>query len=410
MKKKRRIARESRKEAVQKERQGRTRALLVKFGLWDELTKLGLKDVLLRAYNPKFEFSVSEEIPADEHIQNLLRDLIAAAQRATFNCPLLGDEYPIVDYLIYVHPLATTLCRIQIENLSRELQLKLERIKPLVEIDTSLNAFDEMYYQNLHRVVAGYGKIDNYLYRISWTADQTPHGRLKHRLVINRVKPEQRVVKKDMELRTAYRCGIPMLNDVDWTEWPSTALGEKNDDRKYPVFIQRHVFERLYDRAGQIFYGEGFEAAMQYHLALALWDPKIHPRDDGSLLVEFHMGKYKLGYLVARKMDDLILVETFLFLTMDGTPEGNQLWKQLRLRRADKQLQGLDKLGTFVCTDVALDPALVELFTKCGCGHLFQMRTDLSVDQFVAGYAADIRKYLRLKPDRSLDIIRNVSK
>lgn len=136
----------------------------------------------------------------------------------------------------------------------------------------------------------------------------------------------------------------------------------------------------------------------QYHLATSLSDPTILHRGVGRYLVEYRVGKYKIGYLVAKKVDDVILVETFLFLTMDGTPEGIELKRRWQLERTGKQFTGLDCLATFLCTDVAVDPDLVDLFTECGCGHLFEMRNDLGIDDTRTGFAADIRKYLQLKP------------
>ena len=46
-------------------------------------------------------------------------------------------------------------------------------------------------------------------------------------------------------------------------------------------------------------------------------------------------------------MEDSVLIHTFLFLTMDGTPEGTELWRQLRLSRGDKAYLGLDDIVTF---------------------------------------------------------------
>jgi hypothetical protein len=197
-----------------------------------------------------------------------------------------------------------------------------------------------------------------------------------------------------------------MCGCVEWAFWPSRELDLGDDDKTYPVFVQSHVFEMLQKRAGHIFYGDGLKARLHYCLVFALCYANIQLRRDGAFLVEYYFGKYKIGYLLARKQDDLILVETFLFLTMDGTPEGDELLKQLRLKRADKEYQGLDDLRTFVSTDLAVDTELVEIFTKCGCGHLFELGKALRDEQipeefasrFLApGYAAGIRKYLRMK-------------
>ena len=137
--------------------------------------------------------------------------------------------------------------------------------------------------------------------------------------------------------RRVYRCGFTDLDGVTWIEWSSSALGLKHEDRTYPVFVQRHALRTYLDRVGQVFCGDQLEGRLQDALALSLIDPEIRQRADGTFLAEYHLSKYKLGYVVARKLDDLILIETFLFLTMDGTPEGIELKKQWKLERAGKE-------------------------------------------------------------------------
>jgi hypothetical protein len=39
--------------------------------------------------------------------------------------------------------------------------------------------------------------------------------------------------------------------------------------------------------------------------------------------VEYWLNMHKIGYLLARRGDKAVMVHTFLFLTMDGTPEAS---------------------------------------------------------------------------------------
>ena len=394
-----RNTRESRNQAKQQDRRNRLRALLVQLGLWNEFPQPHVRTRLLNAYCPKIKFSAADEIPVREPIETLLRELETAIRNATFDCRLLGRSFSIDDYFAYVRPLADTLGCIQAANLGATLQLKLQEAVSLRDDETTSKALDAMYYENLHLLLTNYGKLDGYIYFLSLNLERTPGGRLQQHIVLNRAQPERRMIAKGTERRAAYRCGVPVLNKVEWAEWPSSVLGMESEEKTYPVYVQRHVLERLYDRGGDGFYGKGLESGLQYFLSESLCDPKIHSgkRNDGTFLVEYHLLNLKIGYLVARKLDDLILVETFLFLTMDGTPEGIELKKQLKLERAGKQYTGLDRLWTFMCTDLALDPDLVEILTKCNCGDLFKMRELFRVDRFRIGDAADIRKYLRLK-------------
>ena len=222
----------------------------------------------------------------------------------------------------------------------------------------------------------------------------------RQQILVHRVRPERRQIIKDNLRRPAYRCGYGRMDGVEWIQWRSSTLGLMEEDRVYPVFVQSHVFHQLRGRVGHVFGNQGIEGHLHMYLAFSLDDPVILPnrRNDGSVLVEYHLGNHKVGYLVARKLDDLILVETFLFLTMDGTPEGDRFRRQLQLDRPGKEYAGLDDLWTYLLSDAVLDPDLVDLLGKCGCGHLFEMSKALEINEFEPGHAHYIRSVLRLKP------------
>lgn len=120
-------------------------------------------------------------------------------------------------------------------------------------------------------------------------------------------------------------------------------------------------------------------------------------RSTDKYLVDYNLGPHKIGYLVASRLDDAVLIESFLFLTMDGTPEGTALWKKLRLSRMDKEHLGLDRIHTFLMTDIQHDPSLFAILNECGCGHLFRIVKELPRDQYLPGYANELRRYLGIQ-------------
>ena len=94
-------------------------------------------------------------------------------------------------------------------------------------------------------------------------------------------------------------------------------------------------------------------------------------------------------------LEDKAIVRSFLVLTMNGTPEGDNLYNHLKLSRYDKEYLKLDKLETFVQSDLQDDPKLRDIFSKCGCEHLFKM-TNETFERPLVGFAEDIRKYLQI--------------
>ena len=70
---------------------------------------------------------------------------------------------------------------------------------------------------------------------------------------------------------------------------------------------------------------------------------------------------------------DKLVIRTFLFLTNNGTPEGKKLHNLIGLQKADKEFLKIDKLSTFVNSDIKENEKLKALFCEAGCGDLFQL-------------------------------------
>ena len=83
-----------------------------------------------------------------------------------------------------------------------------------------------------------------------------------------------------------------------------------------------------------------------------------------------------------------------------------KLWSTLRLTKKDKQYTGLDRLSTFVLSDMKDDPELVAVFEECGCGHLFEIGDEEPTERQLRGTAADVRSYLGNQLDRAVTEIR----
>ena len=67
-----------------------------------------------------------------------------------------------------------------------------------------------------------------------------------------------------------------------------------------------------------------------------------------------------------------MVIRTFLFITFSGTPEGLKLSQITGLNMFDKKYLSIDKLSTFMKADIRENPVLADLFTRAGCGDLFQ--------------------------------------
>ena len=197
----------------------------------------------------------------------------------------------------------------------------------------------------------------------------------------------------DGKKRKVYRCGVFIANpDIKWIQWDSTKIPQLDKNKVYDVYVQMHAINRLFERLSCL---EESHGALYQWMWNSFLEPNCIRQSDNSFLVEFLYGPYKLGYFKVYLLEDKAIVRSFLFLTMSETPEGDKLYKALKLSRVDKEYLKLDQLKTFVDSDLQDDPELRDIFSKCGCGHLFETTKD-SFERPLVGFADDIRKYLQI--------------
>jgi hypothetical protein len=197
--------------------------------------------------------------------------------------------------------------------------------------------------------------------------------------------------------RRAYRCGLPWwLQGVRWLECDGAALGLE-EGRKYPIFIQSHALHKLRERLPEELLTE-----RDIHMGLleSLTDFRVERLEEDAYRIEYHLTGHRVGYLTARVAQGKVVITTFLFLTMSGTREGRQLQEKLRLTRWDIEYQGLDRLGTFLSTDIHQDPSLAAVLEKCGCGSLLALARSGFAPEQVPGRAEELKRYLLISECR----------
>jgi hypothetical protein len=143
-----------------------------------------------------------------------------------------------------------------------------------------------------------------------------------------------------------------------------------------PVYISEHALNRLDERMGCICPGY-----MQMFLCISLMNGAGQYLNDGRLLVDFIAFKKKIGYLVLSIQRNSILVHTFLLITASSTPEGKKLREQFGIQKADSLYLGIDKLSTFIHSNILQHEDVCELFRTAGCGSLLEVCEVLKNDE-----------------------------
>jgi hypothetical protein len=94
----------------------------------------------------------------------------------------------------------------------------------------------------------------------------------------------------------------------------------------------------------------------------SLQNPKFTYDSNNKLLIEYRFFDTKTGYLRVNIVNDIILTGTFLFVTNNGTPEGQLLDKNKGLQKSDKEYLNIDKLSTFMNSDLDKNEEVQKIF------------------------------------------------
>jgi len=210
--------------------------------------------------------------------------------------------------------------------------------------------------------------------------------------IINQKEPETELLEIDGHKRTVYRIFANIKQVYTPLVLTPENLGITGMLQTFPlkVYIQQHALDRLKERVGNYF------SDISYILVIeSLLERPIHS-DNGRLLFPFMNSRSKLGYLSAVITGDKLVVLTFLFITNNGTPEGKRLHDLIGLQKEDKKYLGIDKLSTFIRSDIGQNEKLKDLFCKAGCGALFELSKAglVQPDQKEILCAAYIARYL----------------
>ncbi|HEX2956292.1 MAG TPA: hypothetical protein VHO70_05655, partial [Chitinispirillaceae bacterium] len=156
------------------------------------------------------------------------------------------------------------------------------------------------------------------------------------RIVLYKVDPVVMEFELDGVRRRAYRvgrCGKGSV--VAWSRY--SFLG-----REYPVYIQNHAVEALEKRIDTT-----KTSLLLFYLTFSLEKPELRYYEGKYLLTYRIDNNTKVGYFVCSFVSGCLVLRTFLFITYDGTPEGDLINVKLELDKRSKAYMGLGKYSTY---------------------------------------------------------------
>lgn len=210
-----------------------------------------------------------------------------------------------------------------------------------------------------------------YWYKHKFVSPESIPNLTENRIIAYSVVPEMIHVEIDGKARPAYRLGWAFVEyGPKWLSLKPSQLGIKNAFAEIPldVYIQSHALNRLSERV-DCFY----DGLTQFNLYNSLKNPAITYDANNKLLIEFSFFDNKAGYFRADIVNGIILIRTFLFITNSGTPEGLKLEKNTGLKLLDKKYLEIDKLSTFMNSDLGTNEAARKVLTSSGCQSIIDL-------------------------------------
>ena len=128
------------------------------------------------------------------------------------------------------------------------------------------------------------------------------------------------------------------------------------------IYVQSHLLHRFKERV------DIYEAPNRnflLHVSLT-YMVKVVPAGNQSFIACFAEPHYHIGYFAFFVQDDNIVLNTFIPLISESTPEGKKLQKLLPFKNEDYTYLGMDKLSFFTDIDFEQIPALKNAMIDSG--------------------------------------------
>ena len=333
-----------------------------------------VSDILLHElYNARvhsFKIIVPSEFSVPSDIINDARKLISGWSKKV-KMTVIPDKLELTVEEFYTVFLTLTInLDILLNAKLKSHQLFKEKLNNFIE-EVFKKSYEELYV-SLLTMEYYHTDIGKTLYWLNHEMVPTPGLRngVDNLIIFNCCKLESAPVVIEGKQRPVVRLGYSFPNfGIEYITIKSSDFGldKSFGDKPLDVYIQSHALQRLSERIDCYLKG-----SVHYCLFMSLKDPKVFYVNN-NLLIEYRYFNMKTGYLRIEIIDDKVVIKTFLFVTNNGTPEGQMLEKITGLKKLDKKYLALDRLSTFMSSDIGNNEKVKEIFTSAGCQCLLDL-------------------------------------
>ncbi len=247
----------------------------------------------------------------------------------------------------------------------------IRRLDPVLTDELCSKAL-KLLHELVNYICSSKNNAEDYFY---WfTVQEKPKGKGSQSIIvldINRRKADTRYFEIDGQRRLAHRVSwATAQHGFVETRIKFSDMGIKNNhpEEQVKIYIQKHALRRLEERIDCIKIEE-----IHVSIFASFLKPEIIKTTNNRMLVAFQLFNTKVGYLLAEYIDGAVLIHTFLFITNNGTPEGQKLTELTGLGKLDKKYLAIDKLSSFVKSDIGKNEKLKTIFEKAGCSSLLNI-------------------------------------
>ena len=333
--------------------------------------------MLEKLYNSRlhsFKVVVPDQYTVPSEIINYTRQIISMWLKNRVVVVIPNKlEVSIEEFYVVVLTVATNMPHFLNDKISSQHRLKKKLEKFRIAIESVYEKADEDIYNMLLTLELYHNDIGKTLYWINHEMDPTPGltSGIDNLMIFNTSKSESTSVVIDDKPRPVVRLGYSFPNfGIEWITIKPSDLNIVNPFADIPldVYIQTHALLRLSERIDCFLTG-----SLHYNMFISFKDPKVFYDSYNNILIEYRYLGTKAGYFRVDIIEGKIVIRTFLFVTNNGTPEGLKLQNITGLQKLDKKYLALDKLSTFMTSDIGNNEKVRKIFTSAGCQCLLDL-------------------------------------
>lgn len=252
-----------------------------------------------------------------------------------------------------------------------------EALRPHMEIDEKIHDLLDHIYGLAQSICVINSDIGERLYWMKYDIIlNDANYKFQNKIEIYCETPERRNITIDGNNRPIIRFGWWELfaTNISWLTIKPAQLKIDTPDPEMPIgiYFQSHALQRLAERL------DGIETWL-IHLSAykSLSDPQIIPSGFGYPLIEYRIGEIRAGYFTYIIVDGILLIRTFLFIINNGTPEGKKLQEVTGLGRLDKKYLAIDKISSFISSDIGENETVKNILIQCDCESLLHLNEEV---------------------------------